>query len=432
MAKRIRVWDGSDWQDVSPALPYTISVRWSKQYSAGTTAISGTDDYSVSLSYTPGYEQVYLNGVLLSRGNDYTATNGTSITLSSATATNDIVEVICAEQISYADTYTQAQSNSVFVQNSNNFVAGKNKIINGDFGIWQRGTSFTAAGYTADRWHFSWSGTSTSSITRQDLPIGSISGGNESSNFARYTRTATVGDDYFLQRVEDVRTLLGKTVTFSFWAKSSAATTISQVYGATVYGSGGSSGSGFGNFSGIAIGTTWARYSYTATVESGTGKTVGTNSFTELVFKFGSEMGNITVDIWGVQLEQGSNLTAFNTSTGTIQGELAVCHRYYVKKSPGTPGDVYYGSAMVVNDTIHALTAIPLPVKMRSLPTVSMSGISMLTGAGANIGTSLANYSSEVPGSIGLYLLLASGATQGAAGYLYGGGGSYMEINAEL
>jgi hypothetical protein len=220
-------------------------------------------------------------------------------------------------------------------------IIGRNKIINGDFGIWQRGTSFSnVSGYSADRWQFSWSGTSTSNITRQDLPIGAIPGGNESSYFARYTRTTTVGDDYFLQRVEDVRTLLGKTVTFSFWAKANVATTISQVYGATVYGSGGSSGSGFGNFSGIAIGTTWSRYSFTATVESGVGKTVGTSSFTELVFKFATSMGNIVVDIWGVQLEIGSQATLFHTATANQQTELAACQRYYEKSYPllTTPG----------------------------------------------------------------------------------------------
>jgi hypothetical protein len=56
--------------------------------------VSGTDANSVTLAYTAGYEQVFLNGVLLVRGQDYTATNGTSITALSALAVNDVVEVL--------------------------------------------------------------------------------------------------------------------------------------------------------------------------------------------------------------------------------------------------------------------------------------------------------------------------------------------------
>ena len=48
-----------------------------------TTAITGNDDNSNSLSYTAGKEQVYLNGVkLIAGGTDYTTTNSTTITLS--------------------------------------------------------------------------------------------------------------------------------------------------------------------------------------------------------------------------------------------------------------------------------------------------------------------------------------------------------------
>jgi hypothetical protein len=246
----------------------------------------------------------------------------------------------------------------------------KNRVINGDFSIWQRGTSFSnVAGYTADRWQFSWGGTSTSNITRQDLPIGSIPGGNESSYFARYTRTTTVGDDYFLQRVEDVRTLLGKTVTFSFWAKANVATTISQVYGATWYGSGGSSGVGFGNFSGISIGTTWAKYSFTATVESGIGKTVGTNNFTELVFKFATAMGNIVVDIWGVQLEVGNTSTNFEQRPQQV--ELAMCQRYFQSSFPiGVAPQTNYAPGMVFVQTANnsIFGGMPFPVPMRTTP----------------------------------------------------------------
>jgi hypothetical protein len=141
-------------------------------------------------------------------------------------------------------------------------------------------------------------------------------------------------------------------------------------------------------------------------------------------------MGNIVVDIWGVQLEVGTTPTNFEQRPQQV--ELAMCHRYYVRKSPGTPGDLYYGPAMVVNNTTHALTAISLPTRMRSLPTVAMSGVSMLAGAGSNVSASIENLSSENPGSMGLYLALGSALTQGAAGYLYGSGGSYMEFNSEL
>ena len=48
----------------------------------------------MTLSYLPGKEQVYLNGVLLARTSDYTANNGTSITSLAALAASDIVEII--------------------------------------------------------------------------------------------------------------------------------------------------------------------------------------------------------------------------------------------------------------------------------------------------------------------------------------------------
>jgi hypothetical protein len=75
---------------VSPGLQV---IRWSKAPTAGTTTLSGLDDYSVGLTYTAGYESVYLNGVLLDRTTDYTATNGTTIVLTTATVAGDIVNV---------------------------------------------------------------------------------------------------------------------------------------------------------------------------------------------------------------------------------------------------------------------------------------------------------------------------------------------------
>jgi hypothetical protein len=95
-----------------------LQVRWSKAPSAGTTSLSGLDDNSVSLVYSVGYEAVYRNGVLLSRTNDYTATNGTTVTLTDATITGDIIEIFANNVVPLTDTYSQGVADSKFINNS--------------------------------------------------------------------------------------------------------------------------------------------------------------------------------------------------------------------------------------------------------------------------------------------------------------------------
>jgi hypothetical protein len=107
--------DGQIWIDTDGSVVGQAVTRWSKVMSAGVTAVSGLDDSSVTLTYTSGYEQVYRNGALLSRGNDYTATNGTSITLIDATLANDVIEVIGSAVLGIADVYTQTQSNAAYI-----------------------------------------------------------------------------------------------------------------------------------------------------------------------------------------------------------------------------------------------------------------------------------------------------------------------------
>lgn len=85
------VWTGSAWGSISST---AAIFRYRFTATAGQTTISGVDDNGLTLSYLAGKEQVYLNGVLLARTSDYTATNGTSITSLAALAVNDIVEII--------------------------------------------------------------------------------------------------------------------------------------------------------------------------------------------------------------------------------------------------------------------------------------------------------------------------------------------------
>jgi len=102
----MQVWNAttSSWGGITSAVS---STRWSKTMSGGETTLSSTDDNSVSLSYTVGYEQVYLNGVLLVRNVDYTASTGTTITgLSPALAANDVAEVLSWTPYSVANALT--------------------------------------------------------------------------------------------------------------------------------------------------------------------------------------------------------------------------------------------------------------------------------------------------------------------------------------
>ena len=102
----MQVWDAgtSAWEGITSAVS---STRWSKTMSGGETTLSGTDDNALSLTYQVGYEQVYLNGVLLVRGIDYTASTGTTITgLSPALAASDVAEVLSWTPYSVANALT--------------------------------------------------------------------------------------------------------------------------------------------------------------------------------------------------------------------------------------------------------------------------------------------------------------------------------------
>jgi hypothetical protein len=84
-------WTGSAWGSISST---AAIYRYKFTAAGGETSESGADDNGLTLSYIAGKEQVYLNGVLLVRGTDYTASNGTSITGLTALTAGDITEII--------------------------------------------------------------------------------------------------------------------------------------------------------------------------------------------------------------------------------------------------------------------------------------------------------------------------------------------------
>jgi hypothetical protein len=266
--------------------------------------------------------------------------------------------------------------------------SNRNKIINGDFKIWQRGTSFTSpsfADYSADRWknnNYNVAPT-TYSITQQTFTAGAAPvAGYEGQFFYRSTIT-TVGSnteyDTCFQRIEDVRTLAGQTVTLSFWAKSDSTRTTK----ATVeqnFGSGGSANASGLSFTDGTFTTTtsWQRFTFSFTLPSLSGKTIGTNSYLFLGFRQASASGSV-LDIWGVQLEAGAVATPFEFEDyGTT---LAKCQRYYYLFSTGQDKDAALG---FYQSATGGILPIFFPVQMRAAPTlVAASGTNFYYALGA-------------------------------------------------
>jgi hypothetical protein len=91
VANAMFAWSGSAWGSISSTADI---YRYRYTAAGGETSESGPDDNGLTLSYIPGKEQVYLNGVLLLRTTDYNATSGTSITSLAALTAGDVLEII--------------------------------------------------------------------------------------------------------------------------------------------------------------------------------------------------------------------------------------------------------------------------------------------------------------------------------------------------
>jgi hypothetical protein len=275
----------------------------------------------------------------------------------------------------------------------------KNKIINGNFDIWQRGTSQTTDGYgSADRWRTVQGGSTTYSITQQSFTVGQVDVPNEPVYFYRNVVTSGSGASdyvYLQQKIEYARTLAGKIVTFSFYAKADSSRNMStEIW--QYFGSGGSTFVGEIGVEKHSLTDSWQKFTVTFTVPSISGKTIsGGNDYLSVQFWFdaGSDfdgntdsLGNQsgTFDIAQVQLEEGSSATNFEMRH--IAQELALCQRYFEKWNNGGVGGVYL-CVLGGRTTSQASGQYTYKVPKRVTPTV--------TDGGSTSGWSLYGTSSE-------------------------------------
>jgi hypothetical protein len=316
--------------------------------------------------------------------------------------------------------------------------AGKNKIINGDFGIWQRGTSFTVttATFSADRFFHNKDGNGTVTASQQAFTAGSAPVAGYESQYFLQIATSSVGTSTYHQTqqyIEDVRTFAGQTITVSFWAKLSAGTVGSTYFRINQnFGSGGSAQVAGASNTFTPTGS-WQRFTATVTLASIAGKTIGTGSQIafDLVVPF---TATNTLQIWGVQVEYGSKATPFETATGTIQQELAACQRYFYRMGGDSVADRAFGAGIMVSTT-SANHYIQYPVSMRGVPSASFSAANtfyLYGGGGAAVPSAIS------AGSITSQSLQAiatrSATTQNLPSFLQaiGSANAFIDISAEL
>ena len=115
------------------------------------TSFSGSDDNSNTLSYTPLFLQVFLNGVLLDNGTDYTATNGTAVVLVNGASTSDLLQISTFVQIigsadAVTDEFTGDGSTTAFTLTADPDVEG-NTMVFVD-GVYQEKATYSISGTT--------------------------------------------------------------------------------------------------------------------------------------------------------------------------------------------------------------------------------------------------------------------------------------------
>lgn len=305
------------------------------------------------------------------------------------------------------------------------FFMARNAIINGNFDIWQRGTSWTnptGIVFFADRWLYSGNpdGGTPPSLTYSRLQI--TSGELPNSFYALRVTTDGAGSSFgpnaeygIFQRIEHGTRYLcgnGKKVTISFYARSSIANKKIGVGLKQRYGTGGSP-STENIISGTVFTLTpsWAKYTVTFTTASLSGKTFGTNNDDYLqlgiYFVWGSSAGNTffntsttetfggagTIDIAQVQLCAGDVALPFQPRS--VAEELALCQRYYEKSysltiSPGTIDEFgRIGHLTSITGLYSSSSRFPVrfSVRKRAAPTITLYGPSTGTANRINSDT---------------------------------------------
>ena len=212
-----------------------------------------------------------------------------------------------------------------------------NGFLNADFNIWQEATSFTISSgvgfITADLMRGDRGTGATLVVSRQEFTVGQTDVPDNPQYYMRYDRTvAGSANSAWGQRIEDVRTYAGKTVTASYWVRCEAAFTL-EAQTTQIFGTGGSADVST-TAQDLDCTTSWARYDFTFSIASISGKTVTADSAIAFQLVWPETEGATNYfDIAHIQVVEGSEPQTFFEKK-TFSQELRECQRYRYKSFP--------------------------------------------------------------------------------------------------
>lgn len=334
----------------------------------------------------------------------------------------------------------------------------RNAIINGDFQVWQRGTSFTSGTvpansddtYLADRWTLLSDGNNAVNVARETATV--PTNGLYACSLTVATANKKFGVIQFIEQKNCIG-LIGNDVVLSFMAKVSAVTNLDNLKCAIVawdgtadavtsdvvsaWGIEGTNPTLVANWTyentpaNLSPTTSYQRFQVRATVDTASAKNIAVFIWSDVT------VTTVTTDvlfITDVQLEPGKVASPF--ARKTAEEQLAECQRYCFRRNSTGTAD-YIGNLQAFSTSAAAGKLLDFPVNMRVVPTITLSDIGHIaaldaTAAAANAftGSSLSNTTTQtISGSFsGSSGLVAGNATA----VRFNNASGWIEASAEL
>ena len=292
-------------------------------------------NFTFSSGYTVGYLDAYFNGVRLIEANDYTATDGSTVGLTTYAVSGDVLEFVAYKAFNAANV-TNA---------SGNFTVGNDLTVSGNVNI--SGVTTLGAGSSV-----SWATTSYNLTGTPDITVNNLTAG-----FGTITSDLSVTGNV----------TVGGTLTYENLTNQ-------DVLGLATYRSGLNVGSTEGSGAGVAVTITPYGNAYFGRTGVVTASTLNVTSAAV------SDLTNNRVVTAGTdgELEDSANLT-FNGETLVVGSGVTInATGIFVKSGITTLGDTYVGSAITMYASAGIVSATSFYGDGSNLEGVSSSGGAVL------------------------------------------------------